>query len=98
MASPVSEYSSLANLPTASSNGPAMTGSAVAKISKTANGSARKFLKTLVSTGRPRQEQREGGGYRRLPWLVLTQKLLRSPDRRTCWSWCCSCLLYTSDA
>jgi hypothetical protein len=58
------------NLPIASSNGPAKTGNAVAKISNMANGSARKFLKALVSTGRPRQKQREGGGYRRLPWFV----------------------------
>src|SRR6266853_1934534 len=66
-ASSVSEYSSFANLPIASSNTPAITGSAVATISNTANGKARKYLETLVSTGRPRQEQKEGGGYRRLP-------------------------------
>src|SRR6202011_3361668 len=57
MASSVSENSSLANLATASSNGPASTGSTVAKISNTANGRARKLLKKLVSTGRPRQKQ-----------------------------------------
>src|SRR6266852_8311416 len=49
-----------------------MTGNAVAKISNTANGSARRFLKALVSTGRPRQKRKEGGGYRRLPWFVWT--------------------------
>src|SRR3984893_11698449 len=69
MASSVSENSSFANLLTASSNDPAMTGSAVAIISKNANGNARTALKTLVNTGRPRQEQKEGGGYRRLPGL-----------------------------
>src|SRR5437899_10046309 len=68
MASSVSENSSFANLATASSNGPASTSSAVAKISNIANGSARRFLKTWVSTGRPRPK-REGGGYCRLPWL-----------------------------
>src|ERR1700676_2923531 len=57
MASSVSENSSLAHLATASSNGPASTGSTVAKISNTANGRARKPLKKLVSTGRPRQKQ-----------------------------------------
>src|SRR4030088_2385768 len=73
MASSVSENSSFANLATASSNGPANTGSAVAKISNIANGSARRFLKKLVSTGRPRPKK-EGGGYRRLPWFVWTQE------------------------
>src|SRR3981189_2201674 len=73
MASSVSENSSFANLATASSNGPADTGSAVAKISNIANGSARRFLKILVSTGRPRPKK-EGGGYRRLPWFVWTQE------------------------
>src|SRR5882757_8097437 len=78
MASSVSEYSSLANLPTASSNGPAMAGSTVVKISNNANGIARKFLKALVSTGRPRRKQKEGGGYRRLPWFVGTHQVLKS--------------------
>ena len=69
---------------------PAITGNDVTKISRIANGSARKFLTTLLSTGRPRQEQVEGGGYRRLPWLFQLGSI-RSPDRRICWSWCCSC-------
>src|SRR4030088_2617127 len=73
MASSVSENSSFANLATASSNGPANTGSAVAKISNIANGSARRFLKKLVSTGRSRPKK-EGGGYRRLPWFVWSQE------------------------
>src|ERR1700675_4117458 len=73
MASSVSENSSFANLPTASSNGPAMTGRAVAKISNIANGSARKFLRKLVSTGRPRQGAK---GRRRI-----------SPPSLVCWNY-----------
>jgi hypothetical protein len=61
-------------LPIASSNGPANTGSTVVKISNIANGSARSFLKALIGTGRPRQKQKEGGGYRRLPCFVWIQQ------------------------
>jgi hypothetical protein len=50
-----------------------MTGSAVAKISNKANGSARKILKALVSTDDPgRSRKKEGGGYRRLPRFVAS--------------------------
>src|SRR5882757_7020929 len=116
MASSVSENSSLANLPTASSNGPANAGSAKAAIRKTERASVRRRSKTLASTLRPRQKWKEGGDIAafHVSWLLFENdpfvgscsrdqedltledqedltSAIRNPDRRTCWSWCCSC-------
>jgi hypothetical protein len=54
-----------------------MTGSAVAIISNIASGSVRKFLKTLVSTGRPRQEWEEGGYITAFSSLVVQADMIR---------------------
>jgi len=56
-----------------------MAGSIVVTINNTANGSARKFLKTWLSTGRPRQEQQEGGGHRRPPLFDCDLELDQEP-------------------
>jgi hypothetical protein len=54
-----------------------MTGSAAAIISNIASGNARKFLKTLVSTGRPRQEWEEGGYFAAFSSLVVQADMIR---------------------
>src|SRR3984885_4269500 len=56
MASSVSEYSSLANLATASSKGPARAGYAKAASNRTASATARRRSTAWLSTGRPRQK------------------------------------------
>src|SRR3981189_2544263 len=60
-ASSVSENSSLANLPAASSNGQTSAGTTKATIKNHERANARRRSKTLADTGRPRQEIREGG-------------------------------------
>jgi len=91
MASSVSENSSLANLATASSKGPARTGSAVAKISNNAHGSARKFLKKFGKHWTtPAEEGKKAATSPPSP-VSWDQEYIRNPDRRTCWSLCCSC-------
>ena len=105
IASSVSEKSSLANLATASSNGPASAGTAKAAVRRIASKTARKRSRKLAGTIRPRQECGEKAaaappspvslgsslGSVLLEVIVLVQEEIRSPDRRTCWSWCCSC-------
>ena len=112
IASSVSEKSSLANLATASSNGPASAGRAKAAVKRIASRTARKRSRKLAVTIRPRQEF--GGRAAVSPPSPLSWKRsllkplvasagmdrdhdpsdqigIRSPGRRTCWSWCCSC-------
>ena len=105
IASSVSEKSSLANLATASSNGPASAGTAKAAVRRIASKTARKRSRKLADTIRPRQECGEKAAAAPPSPLLVVQVLLevfcyvrvsdqieiRSPDRRTCWSWCCSC-------
>src|SRR5580692_11177878 len=83
MASSVSENSSLANLATASSNGPANAGKARVAIKKTERTSARTRSKTLATTGRPRQNQWEGGDIAALQvsWINFLS-LARSRGKR----------------
>src|SRR3954453_18691621 len=80
-ASSVSEYESLANCATASSNGPASAGKAKAAISRSANENARKPSQILVSTdATPAEVERR----RRIsPPLYVVDPSLRGAKRRS---------------
>ena len=100
IASSVSEKSSLANLATASSNGPAKRRHRESRCQKNRD---KKRAKTIEEIGRhdydPGRSMRRRRRHHRLlrssvvllEVIVATQTEVRSPDRRTCWSWCCSC-------
>src|SRR3954465_5093840 len=81
MASSVSEYESLANCATASSNEPATAGGAEAAISRSTNENARKPSQILVSTdATPAEVER---GRRTSPPLYVVDPSLRGAKRRS---------------